>query len=107
MLHGPMVGWRVLAISRVAKRSRSLKRLGGSVSSSSWEAERVFYVLATRARTCGYNELHFGGKKSQAPTVIRGTVLQNLHICRCVETDERKPIICHGFWGRSGFKVDS
>ena len=56
-----MVGWRVLAISRVAKRSRSLKRLGGSVSSSSWEAERVFYVLATRARTCGYNELHFGG----------------------------------------------
>ena len=30
-----------------------------------------------------------GGGRSQAPTVIRGTVLQNLCVCRCVEKMNR------------------
>ena len=63
----------------------------------------IFYVLATRARVRGCNELHFWGEEQSS----RGTVLQNLHVYRCVEKDERKPIICHDFWSRSGFKVDA
>ena len=99
-------GWLGAVDHGVAKRSRSLERPDRPVSSSSWGGEQRVFIFWPPARADATNYI-FMGKNSQSPTVIWGKVLQNLHVCRCVEKDERKPIICHSFWGRSGFKVDA
>ena len=57
-------GWLGGVGHGVAKRSHSLERPGGSVSSSSWEAWGVFLCSShPRARARGCNELHFLGEE--------------------------------------------